>query len=61
MEHEEHKDMTEKEEISPEMCVKMHKCMMADMMDKMKPKDEYDNMSDEDKDKADEKEVMGKH
>ena len=61
MEQEEHKEESKEEKMSPEMCVKAGKCMMADMMAKMKPsKDEYKEMSDEEKDKADEKEVMGK-
>mgnify|MGYP001600942876 CR=1 FL=1 len=54
----------EKETMSPEMCVKMGKCMMKEMMDKMEDmssKDEYKEMSDEKKDKADEKEVMGEN
>jgi len=52
----------DKKEMSPAMCAKAGKCMMAEMMDKMKipPKDEYMEMSNEDKDKTDEKEVMEK-
>lgn len=49
--------------MSPEMCVKAGKCMMKEMMDKMQSmpeKDEYMQMSDEDKDKMDEKDVMEK-
>jgi hypothetical protein len=59
----EDKNMPQEEKMSPEMCVKAGKCMMKEMMDKMgevASKDEYDNMPDEEKDKADEEEVMGK-
>jgi len=49
------------EKMTPETCVKAGKCLMKEMMEKMKPsEDEYKNMSDEDKDKTDEKEVMEK-
>lgn len=51
----------EKEEMSPDMCAKAGKCMMKEMMDKMKNKpseSEYKKLSDEEKDRTDEKEVM---
>lgn len=51
-----------KEKTSPETCVKAGKCMMKEMINKMQniaSEDEYKNMSSEEKDKADEKEVLG--
>ena len=40
--------MKAKEKISPETCVKNCKCMMADMMEKMKPSlEDYKKMSEE--------------
>lgn len=55
---EKHKEMPKEEKMSPEMCVKAGKCMMADMMAKMKPsKDEYDKMSDEEKEEYDRESV----
>ena len=56
MEHEEHEDMP-KEKMSPEMCVKAGKCMLADMVKQMS-REEYLNKPDEEKDKIDEEEVM---
>ena len=51
------------EKMSPQSCMDSGKCLMADMMAKMKaipPKDEYDKLSEDEKDKIDEKDVMEK-
>uniref|UniRef100_A0A6M3IW35 Uncharacterized protein n=1 Tax=viral metagenome TaxID=1070528 RepID=A0A6M3IW35_9ZZZZ len=51
------------EKMSPQSCMDAGKCLMADMMNKMKtmpPKDEYDKLSEDEKDKIDEKDVMDK-
>ena len=48
-----------KENLSPDMCMKAGKCLMKEMMNKMSRED-YLKLSDEEKDKTDEKEVMGK-
>jgi len=50
----------DKEKVSPESCVKAGKCLMKDLMNKMSG-EEYKNLPDEEKDKTDEAEVMGKH
>ncbi len=53
-------DENKKEEnLSPDMCVKAGKCLMKEMMNKMSRED-YLKLSDEDKDREDEKEVMKK-
>jgi len=56
------KEIKEKvEQMSPENCVKAGKCLLKDIIDKMKPtREEYLNKSDEEKDKIDEEEVMKK-
>ena len=52
-------DMSKEKKMSPEMCVKAGKCMMADLMKKMSS-EEYRELPEEEKDKVDEKEVMEK-
>jgi len=51
--------MEEKKDITPEECVKAGKCLMHEGMRKMTVA-EYKNLSSEDKDKEDEKEVLEK-
>ena len=46
-----------KESLSPDMCVNAGKCLMKEMMNKM-TREDYLKLSDEEKDKEDEKEVL---